>query len=218
MVIQNDSKGRKWIHASTNKFLVGNLKGKDSEKLVAASVLIPEWVSSDEWSEIDETEMQRIKAAKAKTGEIEYPKEITQALGLMRMKINDIELTDEQSLEVQDLYPNWTDMIGKSLSTGMRVQYNGKLYKVKQDVPTVLENQPPSVDTAALYEEINATNKGTKDDPIPYNNNMELFNGKYYSQGGVVYKCTRDSGQAVYNPLSELVGLYVEKVTEDLSL
>lgn len=43
---------------------------------------------------------------------------------------------------------------------------------------------------------------------------MELFEGKYYSQSGVVYKCTRNTEQAVYHDLSALVGLYVEKVEE----
>lgn len=39
---------------------------------------------------------------------------------------------------------------------------------------------------------------------------MELLEGKYYTQGGVVYRCTRDTGQAVYQDLSALVGIYVE--------
>lgn len=51
-----------------------------------------------------------------------------------------------------------------------------------------------------------------KDDPIPYCGNMALESGKYYSQDGKVYKCTRDTGNPVYNALSELVGLYVEEV------
>jgi hypothetical protein len=38
------------------------------------------------------------------------------------------------------------------------VLYQDRLYKVKQAIENVLENQPPSVDTAALYEEINETN------------------------------------------------------------
>ena len=96
------------------------------------------------------------------------------------------------------------------LTTGMKVQYNDGLYRVRQNIATVLENQPPSIDTAALYEEINETASGTIDDPIPYNNNMELFEGKYYSQDDVTYKCTRSTGQAVYANLSELVGIYVE--------
>lgn len=80
--------------------------------------------------------------------------------------------------------------------------------------PAVLENQPPSIDTAALYEEINDTHAGTLEDPIPYNNNMALEEGKYYSQDGVTYLCTRSTGQAVYNNLSQLVGIYVEVVSD----
>lgn len=39
---------------------------------------------------------------------------------------------------------------------------------------------------------------------------MTLEEGKYYSQDGVTYKCTRSTGQAVYNSLKDLVGIYVE--------
>lgn len=57
-----------------------------------------------------------------------------------------------------------------------------------------------------------ATLAGTADDPIPYEGNMALENGKYYSQDGVVYRCTRDTGNPVFHALSELVGLYVEAI------
>ena len=39
---------------------------------------------------------------------------------------------------------------------------------------------------------------------------MALEAGLYYTQGGVVYLCNRDTGQPVYNALDELVGIYVE--------
>ena len=42
---------------------------------------------------------------------------------------------------------------------------------------------------------------------------MVLESGKYYSQDGVTYHCTRDTGNPVYHALSELVGLYVEVVS-----
>ena len=38
------------------------------------------------------------------------------------------------------------------------------------------------------------------------------YNGKYYTQDGVLYKCTRDTGNPVYHALSALVGTYVEVV------
>ena len=210
MEIQNDNNGRKWIRAAYKNYLVGNSQAEDKDKIVAHSVLVPDWASADEWQEVDEAEALRIKAAKARTGGIEYPEEITQTMSLMRMKINDMELTDEQALAVKSLYPEWETFIGKTLPAGYRVQYDGKLWNVRQEVNPVLENQPPSIDTAALYEEVNETNAGTPEDPIPYDNNMELFEGKYYTQEGVVYLCTRSTGQAVYNPLAALVGIYVE--------
>ena len=41
---------------------------------------------------------------------------------------------------------------------------------------------------------------------------MELSEGLYYSQNGILYRCTQSTGQPVYNALAELVGLYVEVV------
>ena len=41
---------------------------------------------------------------------------------------------------------------------------------------------------------------------------MALMSGLYYSQDGVTYLCSRDTGSPVYYPLRELVGLYVEMV------
>ena len=41
---------------------------------------------------------------------------------------------------------------------------------------------------------------------------MELYAGLYYTQDSVTYHCTRDTGNPVYQPLAELVGIYVEAV------
>lgn len=135
-----------------------------------------------------------------------------QAVSFARMTINTVELSDGDALAVKDLHPSWESFIGKEMKKGTRSVYGDKLFRARQDISVVLENQPLSIDTAALYEEINEENAGTLDDPIPYNNNMELFAGKYYSQNGTVYRCTRDTGQAVYQDLADLVGIYVEKV------
>nr|DAM06377.1 MAG TPA: hypothetical protein [Caudoviricetes sp.]DAT18743.1 MAG TPA: hypothetical protein [Caudoviricetes sp.] len=162
-------------------------------------------LTSEEWSWAEEerpegsAEFIRVAAAQ-------------NLLNITKAGIQTMSLTDNEALKVKSMYPYWMEFIGKSLTTGMKVQYNDGLYRVRQDIAVVLENQPPSIDTAALYEEINESAAGTIDDPIPYNNNMELFEGKYYSQGDVTYKCIRSTGQAVYANLSELVGIYVEVV------
>lgn len=134
-----------------------------------------------------------------------------QAISFARMAINTVELADSDALAVKDLHPKWETFIGKAMKAKTRVTYGEGLFRARQDINPVLDIYPPGSQGAeALYEEINETNAGTIDDPIPYNNNMELFAGKYYSQGGVVYKCTRDTGQAVYQDLADLVGIYVE--------
>lgn len=123
-------------------------------------------------------------------------------------------ITDEQALLVKSLYPIWEDLVeqNKTVESGYRFVCDGKLYKTLQPSYTFLEIYKPRIGTESLFTVINETNAGTLEDPIPYEGNMELFNGKYYIQNGIVYKCTRDSGQPLYHALSDLVGLYVEKV------
>lgn len=123
--------------------------------------------------------------------------------------IQTMNLTDEESLEVRDLYPEWESKMGQQVNPGEKYRYGGKLWKVLQQ-HTVQENWKPGEGTESLYTEVSKGHAGTKEDPIPYNNNMELEDGKYYSQDGVTYLCTRDTGIPVYNPLADLVGIYVE--------
>lgn len=133
-------------------------------------------------------------------------------INLTKILIKTTSLTDQEALQCKSLYPSWNSYIGKSLNAGEKITYKGRLYKVRQTISQVLENQPPSVDTAALYEEIVEDHAGTLEDPIPYNNNMELFKEKYYIQNDIIYLCTRDTGQPVYHNLADLVNLYVQKV------
>lgn len=120
------------------------------------------------------------------------------------------DITDEEALKRPLLAYSWDTYIGGLLARGQVVSHSGKLWRVRQDVAAVLENQPPSLATAALYEVIEVEPAGTKSDPISYTPPMEIFKGKYYTQGGVLYRCTRDSGQALSHDLAALVGLYVE--------
>lgn len=138
--------------------------------------------------------------------------ESRELLAFAKMAVNTVELTDKQSLSIKNMYPAWEDFIGKSLSAKFKVSYKDNLYEVRQTIEVVLKDQYPSDNTAALYKEINETNAGTLEDPIPYNNNIELFEGKYYSQSGITYLCTRSTGQPVYNDLNDLVSIYVTKV------
>ena len=134
-------------------------------------------------------------------------------LKFINLVVNSITISDNDSLKIKSLYPDWNEFINKSLSAGTKIRYNNRLYKVRQEIATVLDldgYRPSDITVAALYEEINETHGGTLEDPIPYNTNMELFKDKYYIQDGIIYKCIRDSEQPLYHPLAQLVGLYVE--------
>lgn len=121
-------------------------------------------------------------------------------------------LTDAQALEVKGLYRTWESYIGKEIAANVRISYGGDLWRTVQ-AHTVQAIYPPSTETASLYTKIDVAHAGTIDDPIPYSGNMELMEGLYYTQDGVVYLCTRSTGQPVTHALSELVGIYVEEVT-----
>lgn len=130
---------------------------------------------------------------------------------LLALTVNTMSLSDEDALSVKSIYPEWASLVGKTVKKDEKMQCDGKLWKVLQD-HTVQEQWRPGTGTESLYTEIVESAAGTIDDPIPYDNNMELEQGKYYSQDGEVYLCTRDTEIPVYNPLKDLVGIYVELV------
>ena len=116
-------------------------------------------------------------------------------------------LPDAAALEAVVLHPVWK--AGIAYSAGYKAQHNGRLWRCRQAHTSQEEWEPENV--PALWEEICETHDGSLYDPIPYEGSMALENGKYYSQDGVTYLCNRDTVNPVYNPLRELVGIYVEQ-------
>jgi hypothetical protein len=118
-----------------------------------------------------------------------------------------VELSDTEAAKLLLCYDPWkTDTVYK---VGDRVLCDDKLWKCRQ-AHTSQENWKPSIDTASLWEVINVENAGTIDDPIPYDQTMTVYNGKYYLEEGIIYKCIRDSGQPLYATCASLVGNYFE--------
>ena len=118
-------------------------------------------------------------------------------------------LPDSEALEAVTLHPEWA--AGVDYSTGHKVQHGGKLWRCKEPGHTSQAGWEPSTATASLWEEICESHDGTLYDPIPYDGNMAVEAGKYYIQDYAIYLCNSDTGNPVYNPLAELVGLYVER-------
>ena len=124
-------------------------------------------------------------------------------------EINTYDLTPGEALQVKDHYPEW--VAGITVKVGERYLSDNILWECIKDHKTQ-ENWKPSLATASLWKVVVEDHEGTEDDPIPYTPPMELFNGKFYTQDGVKYKCTRDSGTPLSHDLKDLVGTYVETV------
>nr|DAW28609.1 MAG TPA: ChiA1-BD-binding domain protein [Caudoviricetes sp.] len=149
-------------------------------------------------------------AAHAAAEEKHRPLSLSEVQEMMvRAQINTLAVDDATALRMVAYYPEWT--AGTAYAVGDRLVYNGDLYKVLQ-AHTSQGTWLPGTGTESIYTRIDEQHDGTKYDPIPYNGNMALVSGKYYSQSGVVYLCNRDTGNPVYNALAELVGLYVTEV------
>lgn len=132
---------------------------------------------------------------------------------LIKQQINTLEVDDSTALRMVSYYPEWNSLIGQTVDkVGFRFTYGGKLYKTIPANHTFQADWVPGVGTESIYTRIDETHDGTQYDPIPYDGNMALESGKYYIQDDVIYRCTRDTGNPVYNPLGELVDIYVEEV------
>ena len=126
---------------------------------------------------------------------------------LIAKQINTLSVVDNTALRMREFYPKWA--AGVDYTAGYKVQRGGKLWRCVQ-AHTSQDGWEPE-NAPALWTEICETHAGTLTDPIPYSGNMALESGKYYSQSGAVYLCTRDTVNPVYSDLADLVGIYVEK-------
>ena len=156
----------------------------------------------------DELAAIQAELAKAEASERTRPltaEEVTRLL--IKQQINALDVDDTTALRMVEFYPEWS--AGQSYTAGYKVHRSGKLWRCLQ-AHTSQDVWAPSPATASLWDDICEAHTGTLADPIPYSGNMALELGKYYIQDYVIYLCTRDTGNPVYNPLAELVGLYVE--------
>lgn len=117
--------------------------------------------------------------------------------------------TDEEALGNIELFPTWQSKIGVQVNQGERLYYDDKLFKVLQTHTPQNEWRPDT--TASLYVQVVKDDAGTIDNPIPFELNMELVEGKYYTEDGVKYLCVRELAQSVWH-LADLVGNYVQVV------
>ena len=123
-------------------------------------------------------------------------------------------LEDAVALTAVELFPVWKELVakGETVLRGFRFQHKGKLWRTEQPEYTFVAHYVPGEGTESLFSVVDESHSGTITDPIPFEKNMEIYEGLYYTQYDVLYRCTRSSGQPLYHDLSLLVGSYVEVV------
>lgn len=126
-------------------------------------------------------------------------------------------LTDTDALNAKALYTTWQELVDANYTAEKKYYkftHEDILYKSIQDNFTFQAQWIPGQGTESIFTRIDETHTGTQEDPIQYHTNMEVFENKYYTEDGILYRCTRNSGQALYNKASELVGHYFEVVEQ----
>lgn len=178
----------------------GELELDGAEVYAHNSKELNELLSSEEWGEYG-----------TRSGSADYIQvaAVQNLMAATRSGIQTMSLTDNEALRVQDMYPTFEEVLDtykdKTLPIGFKLQDVGKLYKVLQEHTPQAAWKPSEL--PALYGLVTESHAGTLEDPIPYERNMVLEQGKYYTQNGVTYKCVTGSVVGYDADLTELLSL-----------
>lgn len=105
---------------------------------------------------------------------------------------------DVTALSIAPICANWE--ANHSYEKGEIINHDGQAYRVIQSVDS-LEHQPPGAEgMLAIYRPLNPDHAGTLEDPIPFVNGMDVYNGKYYSFNEKTYLAKADMLPCVWDP------------------
>lgn len=117
----------------------------------------------------------------------------------MKAVSTSIPLEDDASaLTLSPICPGWE--ANHHYEAGEIVNHEGQAYRVIQSVDS-LEHQPPGAEgMLAIYRPLNPGHAGTMEDPIPFVNGMDVYNGKYYSFNEKTYLAKADMLPCIWDP------------------
>lgn len=151
-----------------------------------------------QWRQVTDMERAQIiaQAQVLDTSELtpEYLQKVEALVAAIPATINTRGFADEEALDNMEWFPVWGDenaYMGMPVEKGFMFRHKAEgeaehtLYKVLQP-HTLSAEWIPGQGTESLYAKV-SLHKGTKEDPIPYEQNMLIEEGKYYTQDGVLY-------------------------------
>ena len=200
------------LHAGNGCFLTQSAEVPMKERVFRGYVNINDAADIANWREVTGTEKDRMVGAASIIDlddmDVASIKRVGNLVEGITSRINEVNMSVQESLELAAYFPKWEQ--GKLMPVGYKVSYEGSLYEVIQG-HTSQADWTPNV-TPSLFKVVQVEATGSFDDPIAWEQGMELFNGLYYTDNGVKYICNRDSGMGMVYDLANLVGLYVEVV------
>lgn len=151
-----------------------------------------------EWRQVTDMERAQIiaQAQVLDTSELtpEYLQKVDALVAAIPATINTRNFTEQEALDNMEWFPVWGDenaYMGMPVEKGFMFRHKAEgeaehtLYKVLQP-HTLSAEWIPGQGTESLYAKV-SLHKGTKEDPIPYEQNMLIEQGKYYTQYDVLY-------------------------------
>lgn len=119
------------------------------------------------------------------------------------------ELSDDEAKKVPALFPLWETE--KAYAVGDRVWYQSSLYKcVQAHTSQSTWNPKDAVSLWANVSEESQEADGSREHPYQWEQGMTSYEGKFYTEEGVLYLCIRDSGNPLYFPIASLIGTYFQ--------
>lgn len=187
--------GTKYL-AHEDFFNVFKTKNEEDEEALEGLTLYPhnsnelnELLASDEWTNNDETSTET-----ADYVQVAATRNLTE---LTRSGIQSRKMSDKEKLAVADMYPEWS--AGIEVTAGECYRCDGGLWEVRTS-HTTQDNWRPSAATLSIWRKVDEeSHAGTADDPIPFEQGMDIEAGKYYSQYGVTYKAIQSATAAMWN-------------------
>ena len=204
------------LHAGNGLVLTQNADLPMKQRIFRTHVNLRNASEIADWKEITEKQKDQMLADAAIIDlddmDVASIKRVDDIVGKVINRINDVPMTVEESLELAAYFPKWE--ADKAMPLGYKVSYEGSLFEVIQP-HTSQADWTPKVATS-LFKMVQVEAAGSINDPIAWEPGMVLEEGLYYMDGEVKYKALRDSGIALHYSLSDLVGTYVEIITETI--
>lgn len=202
------------LHAGNGLVLTQSADIPMKQRIFRSHVNLRDASEIADWKEITERQKDQMLADAAVIDvddmDVASIKRVDAIIGKVARRINQVPMTVEESLELAAYFPKWE--ADKPMPLGYKVSYEGSLFEVIQP-HTSQADWTPKV-AKSLFKVVQVEADGSIDDPIVWESGMVLEDGKYYMDGDVMYKATRDSGNPLYYSLSDLVGTYVEVINK----